>query len=109
MIRERLLVLRERRSMLIAHAADQRMDAMRIVRKIERATAWFDRARSMALKLRAHPVLIAGGIALLVAMRPRKALKLFATGYSLWQGWRNLRSMIDRLAPAQPRRAYRAT
>jgi hypothetical protein len=109
MMRERLLALRERRSLLVAQAAEQRAGAMKFVERLERATAWYERAKSVVLRLRAHPAWVAGGVALLVALRPRKAFKWLATAYSLWQGWRNLRTTLDRFSPAQPRRAYRAT
>jgi hypothetical protein len=108
MIREKLLALREHRAVLISRAADQRSGAMTLVRRVERATAWFERAKSVASRLRANPLWVVAAVAVIVAARPRKALKLFATGYSLWQGWRNLRSAFDRMAPAQPRRAYHA-
>lgn len=108
MIREKLLALRERRAVLISRCETQRSEVFALVERVERATAWVDRAKAAALKLRAHPLWIAGGVALLVAVRPRKALKLFATGFSMWRSWRSLRAMIDRFAPAQPaaRRAY---
>ena len=108
MIREKLLALRERRSLLIAHCELQRIEVFTIIERVERAAAWIDRAKAIALNLRAHPVWLAAGVALLVAARPRKALKLFATGFSLWRGWRNLRAMMERFAPAHPaaRRAY---
>jgi hypothetical protein len=105
MMREKLLALRETRATLVAQAQTERTGVLRIVTRLERATAWFDRAKAIALKLRAHPLWIAGGVALIVAARPRKAVKLFAFGFSLWQGWRNLRATLDRLAPTQPRRA----
>lgn len=105
MIREKLLALRATRASLIACAQTERTGAMSIVNRLERATAWFDRAKAIALELRAHPVWIAAGMALIVAARPRRAFKLFAAGFSLWQGWRNLRTTLNRLAPARSRRA----
>jgi hypothetical protein len=108
MIRERLLALRERRAALVARAETQRVEILAIVGKLERATAWYDRARAIGRKLRANPLWVVAGVALLVAARPRKAVKLFTTAYSLWRGWRNLQGLIERYAPAQPpaRRAY---
>jgi tetratricopeptide (TPR) repeat protein len=102
MIREQLLALREKRALLVVRAGEQRNDVLVIVGRLERATAWYDRAKAIGRKLRANPLWVAAGVALLVAARPRKAVKLFTTAYSLWRGWRNLKSLLERFAPAQP-------
>jgi hypothetical protein len=107
MIREKLLALRERRALLIAQAGEQRSDVLVIVGRVERAASWYDRAKAIGRKLRANPLWVAAGVALLVAVRPRKAAKLFTTAYSLWRGWRSLNRLIERYAPANPP-AYRA-
>jgi len=102
MIREQLLALREKRALLVVRAGEQRDDVLVIVGKLDRAAAWYDRAKAIGRKLRANPLWVAAGVALLVAARPRKALKLFTTAYSLWRGWRNLKALLERFAPAQP-------
>lgn len=101
MIRERLISLRERRAHLVAQAEIQRAGVLAMVERAELATAWFDRASAFARWLRGQPVLIAAGVVLLVALRPRKALRWFASGVSLWRGWKSLRAIIERLAPRQ--------
>ncbi len=102
MIRERLLALRERRALLVSRAGDQRHDVLMIADRLERATAWYDRAKAIGRKLRANPLWVAAGVTLLVAARPRKAVKLFTTGYSLWRGWRSLKALLERHAPSRP-------
>jgi hypothetical protein len=102
MIRERLLALRERRALLVIDADAQRTSVAAVARKLEKAAGWYDRAKDIALKMRAHPVWVAAGVALFVAARPRKALKLVATGFSLWRGWRRLSATLDRFAPVRP-------
>ena len=108
MMRERLLSLRERRAVLIGRIETQRGQVFRLVDKADRVTAWVDRARAIGRRVRAHPLWVAGGVALLVALRPRQVGKLLVPGLSLWRGWRTVRAMIDRFVPAQPRarRAY---
>ena len=101
-------MLRERRATLVAQSDSQRAEVFALIERVDRATAWFGRAKAMALMLRAHPVLLAAGVALLVAVRPRKMLKLFATGFSLWRGWRNVHTMLGRYMPSQPA-AHRAS
>ncbi len=105
MIRERLLQLRERRAVLVARAEQQREAVHGIVVRAEAATAWFDRARTLLGKAREHPVWIAAGVALFVALRPRKSFRLLAAGFSFWRGWRSLRAMLERIGPRQPARS----
>ena len=102
MIRERLIALREARALLMARAGRQREEMYAGVERAEFATAWFDRVRSILLGMREHPLWVAAGVALLVALRPRKALRLLATGYSVWKGWRGLIATLERIAPRQP-------
>lgn len=108
MIREQLLAVREKRARLVADADEQRNALMAVVKKVARATVWYDRAKAFGRKVRRNPLLLAAGVALVVAVRPRNALKLAATGISLWRGWRQINAVLDRFAPAQPpaRRAY---
>ena len=108
MIRERLLAVRERRARLIAKAEGEREAVLATVKRVEAAAAWVDRGRALLRSAREHMVWIAGGVALLVALRPRKALALVLKAYSLWRSWRTLRAMLDRYVPSQApaRRAY---
>ena len=107
MIRERLLALREKRALLVSRADEQRNQVLVIAGRLERAASWYDRARAIGRRLRANPLLVLAGVALLVAVRPRKAVKLFTTAYSLWRGWRSLKALLERYAPSRPP-AYRA-
>jgi hypothetical protein len=100
-IREKLIALRERRALLVLHAEHQREGVIAIVERAEVAMAWFDRARAFGQKLRANPLWVVAGVAVLVALRPRRMFKLFATGYSLWRGWRNVRAAYERYVPRQ--------
>ena len=102
MIRERLLALRERRALLVGRAEDQRHEMRAIAGRLKRAAAWYDRARAIGRRLRANPLWVVAGVALLVAARPRKALKLFTTAYSLWRGWRSFKALLERHAPSRP-------
>jgi len=101
MIRERLLALREKRALLVGRADDQRHELRLITDKLERAAAWYDRARAIGRRLRANPLWVAAGVALLVAVRPGRAIRLFTTGYSLWRGWRNFKALLERNAPSR--------
>jgi hypothetical protein len=100
-IREKLIALRERRALLVSRAEYQREGVIAIVERAEVAMAWFDRARAFGRTLRANPLWVVAGVAVLVALRPRRMFKLFATGFSLWRGWRSLRASIERYVPRQ--------
>ena len=102
MIREKLLALREQRALLVAKAESQRDSLQVLIVRAERATLWFDQGRALLGRLRAHPAWIAGGIALFVALRPRRALKWFATGIYVWRNWRSLRTWLERYSRRQP-------
>lgn len=102
-MRERLIALRERRAQLVARAAVEREQVFALVERADRFAEWFDRARSAGERMRANPVWIAVVVVFVVALRPRKALKLAVTGYSMWRGWRQLRAAVDRLVPTAPR------
>ena len=99
MIRERLIALRERRATLVARSEHQRETVTELVGRAETLFAWVDRARSLGRTLRAHPAWVAAGVALIVALRPRKMFKLFGTGLTLWRGWRRLRAAYERYVP----------
>ena len=101
MIRERLIAVRERRATLIERSEHQRENAAVLVGRAETAFAWIDRVRSLGHTLRAHPVWVAAGVALLVALRPRKMLRLFGMGMTLWRGWRTARAAYERYVPRQ--------
>jgi hypothetical protein len=99
MIRERLLALRERRAILIARAEHQRNGLAELVVRAETATMWLERGRALYRRLSAHPLWVAAGVALVVALRPRRSLSLIATALSLWRGWRSLRASLLQIMP----------
>jgi hypothetical protein len=100
-IREKLIALRERRAVLVSRADHQRADVLELVGRADTAMAWFERARGFGRKLRANPLWVVAGVALLVILRPRKALGLAATGLTLWRNWRILRATYERFVPRQ--------
>jgi len=92
MIRNNLIALAARRSQLAARAQVER-------EALDRALAPADRAATLAASLlvtvrraageaRKRPELVLAGVALLVALRPRRALAWLARGWSLWRLYR---------------------
>jgi len=100
-IREKLIALREHRARLVSSAVHQREGLIAIVERAEVAMVWFDRARAFGQKLRANPLWVVAGVAVFVALRPRRMFRLFATGYSLWRGWGKVRALYERYVPRQ--------
>lgn len=96
-MRARLIALRERRAHLVAQAETQREAALAMIERAEVATDWLNRANAAGRWLRERPVLIAAGVMLLVVLRPRRTLKWFATGVSVWRSWRSLRGFLEQI------------
>jgi hypothetical protein len=117
MMRARLVALAERRARLSAQAAVERESLAAIAARGEAAARRVDRALALAGRvlgeLRERPMLVAAGVALLVALRPRRALGWAARwglkAWSLWRGYRAAQRFWQRLsaAPTAPAVASR--
>ena len=90
-MRTRLIALRERQALLAARAEAERTRLGGYVAHAEAAFAWVDRARGAVDEAAHHPWLIAAGVLILFALRPRRVLRLAASGWSMWQLVRRLR------------------
>jgi len=99
-MRERLIGLRERRAMLLERAAAEREDLALWLARSDAIGGWIHRGAAFAAALRRRPWWVAGGVALLVAMRPRRALRWAVRSWSLWQLYRRGRALWRRFAPA---------
>jgi hypothetical protein len=92
MMRERLVALAERRAHLVARAQVERATIGALLARTDGAAslaASVIRTARRALDLAGHhPLIVVAGIALLVALRPRRALTWLARGWSLWRLYR---------------------
>ena len=88
MTRARLLILAERRALLVAraHAERERLDAY--VARTDGISTVFEAGRRLLQELGRQPLIVIGGAALLIALRPRRALKWLMQGWSLWRMYR---------------------
>lgn len=98
-MRERLIELRERRAKLRERAAREREALEGWVARAETVEGMAAPAVRALEWLRARPVWIAAGVALLVALRPKGALRWLSRGIGAWQLWRQGRALWRRLAP----------
>ena len=110
MMRARLLELAEHRTRLVAHAQSERASLNALLAPADAAGALAASvlrvARDLAEIGGRHPLGVAAGMALLVALRPKRALMWLSRGWSLWRVYRGARGWWLRFsAPDAPRQA----
>ena len=93
MTRDRLIALSQQRARLVGRARVEREHVGAVVVRIESALWWVDVAHKGVDQARRHPLLVVAGVALLVALRPRGAMKLLASSWSLWRLYRRVRRL----------------
>lgn len=93
-MRNRLIELRERRARLVEQARAERERLAALVSRTEAQFSWMDAVHSLLDEARRHPAVVVIGAALLIAIRPRRALKLLAAGWSLWQLYQRLQRWL---------------
>ncbi len=98
--RGKLLELAERRSRLIERARIQREQLARSVAGTDAAAVLLARAYRVVEDIARKPLVVAAAVALLVALRPRRAFGWFMKGWSAWRLYRGARRLWQRLAAA---------
>jgi hypothetical protein len=93
MTRDRLIALTQQRTRLVGRARVERQHLSTVAARIESKFRWVDAVHKGVDRVRRHPLLLAAGIVLLVALRPRGAVKLLASGWSLWQLYQRARRL----------------
>lgn len=106
MMRARLIALGERRARLVERAAAERAVLAGWLGRGDKLSEWAALAQRLYHEALAQPLWIAGAAALLFALRPKRTLKLLASGWSLWRLSRQARRWWQRLGlgrdPAHP-------
>lgn len=98
-MRERLIVLRERRALLVSHAGAEREALGAFIDRTDTASRWMETAMRLIAEAKQHPAWIAAGAGLLLALRPRRALGWAAKGWTLYQLYRRGQLLWERIAP----------
>jgi hypothetical protein len=93
-VSKRLIELAERRERLVALAASQRSEFSSNLAPLKIGCAIADKGIMAVRYLQQHPALVAGGVGLLVALRPRKAIGWLRRG---WFAWRMVQKLRQRL------------
>ena len=93
MMRHRLISLTQQRTRLVGLARAEREHLGTVAARIESKFWWVDAAHKGVDRVRRHPLLLVAAIALLAALRPRGAVKLLASSWSLWQLFQRARRL----------------
>lgn len=108
-MRARLIELRERQVLLTACAQLEREQLAAQLERADAALAWLERGRSALAAAGRRPLLLAATAALILILRPRRVLRLLASGWSLWQLYRRAQRWWERIAPPAHKPTGRAT
>ncbi len=91
-MRERLLALAERRARLVVHAQAERATINRLLAPADAAASLgmslFRLAGNVVKQVRQYPLGVLAGVALLVALRPKRAITWLSRGWSVWRVYR---------------------
>ncbi|HTL25772.1 MAG TPA: YqjK family protein [Burkholderiales bacterium] len=85
MTRSRLISLGEHRARLLGRARVEREQLLLDVTRIDASLSWIDVVSKGVHQARRHPLLVALGVAIVVALRPRNTVNLAITALSLWR------------------------
>jgi hypothetical protein len=91
---ERLAAIAHRRAGLVARAAAQRSEIVRVAQHWRTPLALVDRGADLMRTLRAHPLAILIGVALLVRLSRGRRSAWFGR---IWTAWTLYRSLSERL------------
>lgn len=98
-MRERLIVLRERRARLLERAADERERLALFVDSTGVLEHWMAIGSRFAAEARRHPAWLMAGAAFVIALRPRRVLSWLVKGWSLYQVYRRGQRLWVRVSP----------
>ena len=93
MTRDRLIALSQQRTRLVARARVEREHLGAVAARIEAKFWWVDAAHNGVDGVRRHPLLLAAGVVLLFVLRPRGAVKLLVSSWSLWRLYQRARRL----------------
>ena len=79
------MALRERRAGLIVCAEIERGNLAGWIARTDVVSRWADTGIALYRELRRHPLWIAGGVALVLALRPQRTIRWAAAAWSLWR------------------------
>jgi hypothetical protein len=101
-MRKSLAELHQERGRLRERIAQERERLGREVAPLARACEVVDTARALTREtarrikrlVNEQPLLVAGVVAMLFALRPRRVVRWIGRGLFLWRGWRGVRRLL---------------
>lgn len=91
----RLIELAERRARLVERIAAQRGDLAAGLAPVKRLLGVADKGVEAVRWMKRHPAVLAGAVALSVALRPRSAFTWLKRGWTAWRLVRRLRARLS--------------
>lgn len=91
---KRLIELAEKRERLVARIASQRAELSAHMVPWKGVCAVADKGVAAVRYLKHHPGLVAGGVAVAVALRPARTITWLRRGWTAWKFIRNLRQRL---------------
>jgi hypothetical protein len=82
-MKRRMLGLAQRRHLLLKKIEAQRSELAQLSEQCQRPLAWVDTGLSAVRYLRAHPAVLAGGVATVLSLRHKGLFGLAKTGWRL--------------------------
>jgi len=111
MMRERLLALAEHRTRLALRAESERAELSAMLAPADAAAALAASvarvASGLAEQAARYPWIVVAGVALLAALRPRRAMSWLTRGYSMWRLYRGAQGVWQRFSGARMHAAAR--
>jgi hypothetical protein len=95
--RARLIEIAERRARYVERARAEREHVAALVTRGDSALAWVYKGQRMLQALGRRPLIVVAAVALVVALRPRRAVKWLASGWSLWRLYRQASRLWQQL------------
>jgi hypothetical protein len=92
-----------RKQLLIARCAVQRAAIAGAFQDLQGPIAIADRVLAVVQFFRAHPLLLAGAVAVIAALRRRTLVGLFARGLAAWRLWLGIGAWAQRFGVTIPR------
>lgn len=91
-----LIDIAARKAQLIERARRQREDIAAAAVVLETPAGVLDRGLIALHYVKSHPVFLAGAVAALLALRPRRMVKVATRGFMMWRMWRSAREIAGR-------------
>ena len=92
---KRLIELTERKERLISLAASQRSELSRNLSPLKAGCIMADKGVMVVRYLQQHPIQVAGGMGLIIVLKPRKSLNWLKRGWFAWRMVLKLRQRLD--------------